>query len=356
MTDANDPFESPAEREADASRPLWPMVRFLVRRGLLLGVLPVAVGVVFGAYGGILWLVLGWAGSLLLWLPSSFLAASVVFAGPSDDPRALQLADGRLVSGHQFTILLRTRAWEAVTAALLMPVMALGVARVGEGPIAAVVMALTLVPILLLWGQWASYRLGTAAVCLADEDFERAAIILEPLARGKFLARTARVRARLMLAQSLLALGEVDRATEALEGEDHPLMAIARAEQALGKGDPAPAHALFKSLEGSADADELQTQIARVVLALYEQRYADAVSLAESWQTHRRVVTPRTASYLDLLHALALDGRGDTAKARQIGLRRGAVTERWPVLVHLHPKLEELRHELAERLGEHGHQ
>ena len=73
-----DPFAAP--REDAPARPgpsLWSLVRFTMRRILLIGVIPFSVAVVGGSIGGLTAFFVAWLVPLLLWVPSTLVQLKV---------------------------------------------------------------------------------------------------------------------------------------------------------------------------------------------------------------------------------------------------------------------------------------
>ncbi|TNE87392.1 MAG: hypothetical protein EP330_18160 [Deltaproteobacteria bacterium] len=353
MSEASDPFAAPMD-DGGRRRPLWPLVRFVVRRILLLGVIPISVAVVGGSVGGATALFVAWAIPLILWLPSTLLTVMVMLSGKPADERAVELSDGRVMSRRNLGILLGTRAWESVTIALMLPVMGLGFAPYSTAFATTLVLVLGMIPLMLLRVQWVSLSAGRAALALASEDNAKAEKLLRGIVDARLTAPSFKVATRLMLARAVARQGRVDEALALLDGQEHELCRVLRAQLLLGRGELELARELVHSRELKPLPIALGDHVLAALLALYEDAPERVVELAAIWRPDMDERSLQTSRFLDLLHAIALYQLGREQEAWIQLRRRGANLQDYPGLAAAHPTLEALRHQLLERGGEHG--
>lgn len=356
MSQSPDPFAAPKEAPAVRRVKLWSLVRFVTRRLLLIGVIPVAVGLVGGSVGGLPVLLIAWLVPILMWVPSTLVQLKVLLNADTADPRAIHLEDGRLISRSEWTLYISARAWETSTTALLLPVMALGFWRVSPALALGLATLLAAAPVVLIRYQWLGLKAGRAMLHVASGRPGEAETLLKGVVDARFTAPAFRRPMGLLLALAIARQGRADEALASLDEQSGVVPDLLAAQLRVGQGNTEPAVALW--------ADELLSdptmashgfgaEVARAMLGgllhLQIEQPAVVLALAEEWRGLQTRVNDRTARFLDLLEAAAHLQMGSGELAWVALRRRDAHTEDFPWLESLHPKVAQLRHELLKR-------
>ncbi|MBW1877402.1 MAG: hypothetical protein JRJ84_03475 [Deltaproteobacteria bacterium] len=316
------PFEAPSrEAAAPAARVGRPGCRqwaiLLLQRALLLLVVPVIVG----GLGVLLHLTsfwIGWAASLVLWLPTTVVLFWAWLPVGGADPNPVVLSNGLVMERSRFQAMLRANAVDRVVVALLLVAASGLFVAIGGGP-AVVVPLFLLLAFWFVWFAWNSVRVGDAVVAYVTEDFPRVVTLLEPVVRRPRLNALFVDQCRLQLANARLRLEDVDGALADLRRIRFNRLRQAnliRAQVLAGQGRIEEAR---RALEGRGPrnlGEQLAWEMAQALLAIEEGRAADAVSRARSWDGLRGQTPDRVVGALDLLEAaaLALEGRLEQAR------------------------------------------
>jgi hypothetical protein len=281
----------------------------------------VVVPVIVGGLGALLQLTsfwIGWAVTTMLWLPTTVVLfwAWLPVSGADDNP--VVLSNGLVMERSRFRALLRANAVDRVVVALLL-VGASGLfVAIGGGP-AVVVPLFLLLAFWFVWFAWNSVRVGDAVVAYVSDDFPRVVGLLEPVVRWPRLNALFVDQCRLQLANARLRLEDVDGGLAELRrirSNRFRQAHLIRAQILAGQGRVEEAH---RALEGRGPrnlGEQLAWEMAQALLAIEEDRAADAVSRARSWDQLRARTPDRVVGALDLLEAaaLALEGRLEQAR------------------------------------------
>ncbi|MCO4743333.1 MAG: hypothetical protein KC912_01005 [Proteobacteria bacterium] len=311
------------------------------------------MGIVAGSVGGVPALLAAWFVPVALWTPSSLIQAKVLFAQHPDDPRAVELADGRVISRRDFSLWMGARAWEGATIGIMPPVLALGFWLFS--PLAALVLAglLAMLPPLMIRHHWYALKLGHAIVALASERTEQAEALLLSVIRARFLSPTVHAFGQMLLARAIARQGRVQEASDLLaQTREMRQSAALDAQLRIALGDLEPARTLLA--EGDLPpgfSGELSRAFLEGLLHLHTGDDDALVVSAESWADLQERTSEHTARLLDLIHAAGLWRLGRREDADHVFTRRGAHTDDWPWLEPLYPTLAALRDELAQARG-----
>lgn len=326
---------------------MW--VRFVVRRALIMGVIPMAAGVVVATFAGPIGLFMTWGLLLLFWVPSTLAQIKVMIAeSPPADPRAIELADGRVLSRRDLMLYQGAKAWESITLSLSLPLLTMGFWYFSPAFTVILALLLAVLPLVVIRTQRIALLAVHGLVLLASDRTEEAVAVLRPITNVTYVAPPLRKLIRHVLARALARQGHTDEALELLEAiQPNANASVLAAQLVLPRGDYEPARALL--LQGPLPpgfGGELARAYLESLLYLHTGEYEALTTAARLRGPLLRGVSLRTARFLDLMHAVALHQQERTSDAMQVLGRRDAHTEEWPWLEGLYPRIAAFVQEL----------
>jgi hypothetical protein len=282
----------------------------------------------------------GWAATTVLWLPTTLVLfwAWLPVSGADDNP--VVLSNGLVMQRIRFQALLRANAVDRVIVSMLLVAASGLFVAIGGGP-AVVVPLFLLLAFWFVWFAWNSVRVGDAVVAYVSEDFPRVVRLLEPVVRWPRLNALFVDQCRLQLANARLRLEDVDGALAELRRIRPNRLRQAhliRAQVLTGQGRIEEAHRALEGRKPRNLGEQLAWEMAQALLAIEEDRAADALSRARSWDQLRTRTPERVVGALDLLEAAALALEGRLEQARAVLARSPIRPEERPWMAAVWPK------------------